>query len=96
MALRHDSYFNLSKGERRATLWLAIVLVILVGARLARQYLPARESEADSTEQATFQQELKEFGNSLREKETPSGKKQSASTREPRQPKKLEPIPREE
>ena len=96
MALRHDSYFNLSKGERRATLWLAIVLVILVGARLARQYLPARGSEADSTEQTTFSQEMKEFGNSLREKETPSGKKQSASTREPRHPKKLDPVPREE
>ena len=96
MALRHDSYFNLSKGERRATLWLAIVLVILLGARRTRQYRPARESEAESTEQATVQQELKEFGNSLREKETPSGKKQSASTREPRQPKKLEPVPREE
>lgn len=96
MALRHDSYFNLSKGERRATLWLAIVLVILIGARLARQYLPAREREADTTGQATFQMELKEFGNSLREKEPQSGKKQSASTREPRQPKKLEPVPREE
>lgn len=96
MALRHDSYFNLSKGERRATLWLAIVLVILIGVRLARQYLPTREREADTTEQATFQMELKEFSNSLREKEPQSGKEQSTATREPRQPKKLEPVPREE
>lgn len=96
MALRHDSYFNLSKGERRATLWLAIVLVILIGARLARQYLPERESEADSTEQATFQQELKAFGNSLREQEPKGEKKQSATARETRPPKKLEPVPREE
>lgn len=96
MALRHDSYFNLSKGERRATLWLAIVLVILIGARLARQYLPARESEADSTEQTTFQQELKAFGDSLREREPKSRKEQSAAARKPRPPKKLEPVPREE
>lgn len=96
MALRHDSYFNLSKGERRATLWLAIVLVILIGARLARQYLPTRESEADSTEQTTFQQELKAFGDSLREREPKSRKEQSAAAREPRPPKKLEPVPREE
>lgn len=96
MALRHDSYFNLSKGERRATLWLAIVLVILIGARLARQYLPTREREADTTEQATFQMELKAFGDSLREREPKSRKEQSASAREPRLPKKLEPVPREE
>lgn len=96
MALRHDSYFNLSKGERRATLWLAIVLVLLIGTRLVRQYLPARESETNTTEQASFQQELKEFGNSLREREPKDGKKRSSTAREPRQPKKLAPVPREE
>lgn len=97
MALKRDSYFSLSKGERRATLWLVVVLVLLVAVRLVQQYLPPRQETAGSTaEYEVFRHELKEFGDSLRQKEPKRTKARSTTARQTRQPKSLDPVPREE
>ena len=97
MTLKRDSYFTLSKGERRATLWLIVVLAILIAARLVQQYLPSTEVPPGSpTEYEAFQDELKEFGSSLRQEEPKRTKSRPTATRQPRQPKSLDPVPREE
>ena len=96
MALKHDSFFNLSKGERRATLWLVVVLVILVAARIVQQNRPPRQATGEPSVHETFRQELKEFGDSLRYEQPKASRHQQTTNREPRRPKELDPVPREE
>lgn len=65
MALKNDSFFSLSKSERRATLLLIIILLILTGARIAQYYYHSREKVEVTTEYESFQSELEEFNRSL-------------------------------
>ena len=58
MALKNDSFFSLSKSERRATLLLIIILLILTGARIAQYYYHSREKVEVTTEYESFQSEL--------------------------------------
>lgn len=97
MALKRDSYFSLSKGERRATLWLVIVLVLLVAARLVLPRLtPGEETTGTAAECETFRQELKEFGDSLGQEEPKRTHSRQTTARQPQQPKRLDPVPRED
>lgn len=97
MALKRDTYFSLSKGERRATLWLVIVLVLLVAARLVLPRLtPGGEATGTAAESETFRQELKEFDDSLRQEEPKRTHSRPTADRPPRQPKRLDPVPRED
>ena len=65
MALKNDSFFSLSKSERRATLLLIIILLILTGARIAQYYYHSREKVEVTMEYESFQSELEEFNRSL-------------------------------
>lgn len=96
MALRNDTYFGLSKGERRATLWLVIVVVILVTARIVQQYRPQSDTSDENVCHEAFQKELKEFGDSLRQEKSTNSSNRKTATHKTTRPKDLDPVPREE
>ena len=95
MALKNDTFFALSKGERRATLLLVIILIILMGARVILYYLPSNAPQA-TTEYDSFKTQLEEFEQSLSDKEAKKGKNGQDAVKNNRPPKSLKPVPREE
>ncbi len=94
MAIRKDNYFSLTKSERRATLVLLVIVLLLVGARVVQQYCHTRVQCEEPTEAfQEFQSELNEFNRSLQEKpQSPQKVKEKKAIR----PKPLTPVPREE
>ena len=94
MALKNDSFFSLSKSERRATLLLIIILLILTGARIAQYYYHSREKVEVTMEYESFQSELEEFNRSLNHQNAKNAERQSSKSSRP--PKSLKPVPREE
>ena len=96
MALKNDSFFSLSKSERRATLLLIIILLILTGARIAQYYYHSRETVEVTTEYESFQSELEEFNRSLNHQNEKAKNAERQSSKRSRPPKSLKPVPREE
>lgn len=95
MTLKNDTFFALSKGERRAALLLVILLVILIGARVILYYLPSNTPRA-TTEYDSFKTELEEFEQSLSDKEAKKEKSGQDAVKNERPPRSLKPVPREE
>lgn len=95
MTLKNDTFFALSKGERRAALLLVILLAILIGVRVILYYLPSNTPRA-TTEYDSFKTELEEFEQSLSDKETKKGKSGQDAVKNERSPRSLKPVPREE
>ena len=87
MALKNDSFFSLSKSERRATLLLIIILLILTGARIAQYYYHSREKVEVTTEY---------FNRSLNHQNEKAKNAERQTSKSPRPPKSLKPVPREE
>lgn len=96
MALKNDSFFSLSKSERRATLVLVAVLILLLGARVVQHIYHTKQSVETTTEYDSFKTELEEFGRSLRPVEKKGGESQSRPVKKQQQPKELKEVPREE
>ncbi|WP_301913554.1 hypothetical protein [Barnesiella intestinihominis] len=96
MALKNDSFFSLSKSERRATLLLIIILLILTGARIAQYYYHSREKVEVTMEYESFQSELEEFNRSLTHQNEKAKNAERQTSKSPRPPKSLKPVPREE
>ena len=96
MALKNDSFFSLSKSERRATLLLIIILLILTGARIAQYYYHSREKVEVTMEYESFQSELEEFNRSLNHQNEKAKNAERQSSKSSRPPKSLKPVPREE
>lgn len=95
MALKRDSFFKLSKGERRAALWLAGLLAVLAVARVAKSYLFVREVPDTPLQVETFREELDSLDNlSLPAVEAPDAP--VTAYPEPGPPKELDAVPREE
>ena len=88
MALKNDSFFSLSKSERRATLLLIIILLILTGARIAQYYYHSREKVEVTMEY--------EFNRSLTHQNEKAKNAERQSSKSSRPPKSLKPVPREE
>ena len=93
MALKNDSFFSLSKSERRATLLLIIILLILTGARIAQYYYHSREKVEVTME---YESELEEFNRSLNHQNEKAKNAERQSSKSSRPPKSLKPVPREE
>ena len=96
MALKNDSFFSLSKSERRATLLLIIILLILTGARIAQYYYHSREKVEVTMEYESFQSELEEFNRSLTHQNEKAKNAELQSSKSSRPAKSLKPVPREE
>jgi len=96
MALKNDSFFSLSKSERRATLLLIIILLILTGARIAQYCYHSREKVEVTMEYESFQSELEEFNRSLNHQNEKAKNAERQSSKSSRPPKNLKPVPREE
>ncbi len=99
MALKHDSFFSLSKGERRATLALLLVVLLLASGRLVQQCCHQRAEKVVVEMDTTFRSEIKEFNRSL---QTPVSKGETRQKKERKNtvkplphPKELKPVPRE-
>lgn len=96
MALKNDSFFSLSKSERRATLVLVVVLILLLGARVVQHFYHSKQPTETTTEYDSFKTELEEFDRSLRPAEKKGGESQSRLVKKQQQPKELKEVPREE
>lgn len=95
MALRRDSFFKLSKGERRAALWLAGLLAVLAAARVAKSYLFVREVPDTPVQVEAFREELNAL-DSLNPSPAGATDAPIAPGPKPGPPKKLDAVPREE
>lgn len=95
MALKRDSFFKLSRGERRAALWLAGLLAVLAVARVAKSYLFVRETPDTPVQVEAFREELDSLDNLP---QPPAGATDApvVACPEPGPPKELDAVPREE
>ncbi len=97
MTIRKDNYFSLTKSERRATLVLLIIVLLLVGARVAQQHYHTRVKQEEPTEAFhEFQEELDKFNHSLKEKPQADKREKRKKEKKAILPKPLTPVPREE
>lgn len=95
MALRRDSFFKLSRGERRAALWLTGMLAVLAVARMAKSYLFVREVPDTPVQVEAFREELNAL-DSLNPSSAGATDAPIAPGPEPGPPKELDAVPREE
>lgn len=95
MALRRDSFFKLSKGERRAALWLAGLLAVLAAARVAKSYLFVREVPDTPVQVEAFREELNAL-DSLNQSQVDATDAPVTTDPKPGPPKELDAVPREE
>lgn len=95
MTLRRDSFFKLSRGERRAALWLAGLLAVLATVRVAKSYLFVRAIPDTPAQVEAFREELDSLDN---QHQPPAGAADVPVTAypEPGPPKELDAVPREE
>ncbi len=99
MPIQKDNFFSLSKSERRATLLLLILVLLLVGARGVQHYLYSQKQGHPTEQFEMFQSTLIEFNNSLQEEKNPHPEEGSAKTDKAKKkipPKSLNRVPREE
>ncbi len=95
MALKNDTFFALSKGERRAALLLVILLTILVGVRIILYFTDSGQPRP-TTEYDSFKTELEEFKHSLYNQEEKKEKNSRGAVKDNHPPRSLNPVPREE
>lgn len=95
MALRRDSFFKLSRGERRAALWLTGMLAVLAVARIAKSYLFLHKVPDTPVQVEAFRNDLNML-DSLNPSPAGATDAPIAPGPEPGPPKELDAVPREE
>ena len=95
MALRRDSFFKVSRGERQAALWLTGMLAVLAVARIAKSYLFLHKVPDTPVQVEAFRNDLNML-DSLHQ--SPVDATDALVTTDPRRnpPKELDAVPREE
>ncbi|HJB72884.1 hypothetical protein [uncultured Barnesiella sp.] len=95
MALRRDSFFKLSRGERRAALWLTGMLAVLAVARMAKSYLFLHKVPDTPVQVEAFRNDLNVL-DSLHQSQVDATDAPVTTDPKPGPPKKLDAVPREE